>query len=695
MNVTALFPILIAGSLFAAPARHPSYEPDPPTPALGGPQNLFLNAKTTAKDHWSDRTPALAVNGKTTPDNHWASDTLPSWHRIDLEKIQTLSTIRIIPYWPDGRIYQFHIEASTDGQTWITLADQRANSINTGPSGFTFTFDPTPARHIRTTFTGNTANNAGHIVAIEGYAAKIDPAAITLHPGQRWKRYHRDQPADLAGAPTAITLRGWKGERVNAIAVAQSPESFKELIIEPCTLTGPKGEQIPVKVDIIRYTLANGNLTPDILDGTTQTTFKGITRPLFISIDIPPAAPPAAHGTLTLHINGNTRTLPITLKVDDLTLPPPPQWVSHIDIWQHPHAVARWHDVPPWSPQHLALMKPGLKHLAGIGQKTITATLIDEAWNSQTYDRFPSMIQWIKNPDGTFTYDYTAFDTWVSFMISEIGINSQISCYTMLPWTLTFPYYDKTLNRTISPRLQPGTPQYEAHWGPFLTDFTTHLRQKGWLGIATIAIDERPDNQIKPALAILKKYAPQLRITSACNAPSAINEEFHDVSYIFTHAEKAAALAAQRRAQGKKTTYYVCVHPFRPNTFLVSDLAESEWFPTMAAHYGFDGILRWAYQSWVENPLHTTDYTAFPTGDTALIYPGDRSSLRLEYLRDGIETLEKFHILRTIATPQQRAPIEKAIQAFTVKRGGTPGIHASDLIPLHTALDHVADNLAK
>ncbi len=30
------------------------------------------------------------------------------------------------------------------------------------------------------------------------------------------------------------------------------------------------------------------------------------------------------------------------------------------------------------------------------GKKAITCSLIDEAWNAQTYDWFPPMIEWVK-----------------------------------------------------------------------------------------------------------------------------------------------------------------------------------------------------------------------------------------------------------------------------------------------------------
>ena len=32
-------------------------------------------------------------------------------------------------------------------------------------------------------------------------------------------------------------------------------------------------------------------------------------------------------------------------------------------------------------------------------------------------------------------------------MMNEIGIDDMISCYTMIPWALSFDYYDEATNR--------------------------------------------------------------------------------------------------------------------------------------------------------------------------------------------------------------------------------------------------------
>jgi hypothetical protein len=153
----------------------------------------------------------------------------------------------------------------------------------------------------------------------------------------------------------------------------------------------------------------------------------------------------------------------------------------------------------------------------------------------------------------------------------------------------------------------------------------------------------------------------------------------------------------ERRAAGRKTTYYVCTSPPVPNTFTFSPPAESEWLPLFSAANGYDGYLRWAYHSWVENPLVSTDFTSWPSGDCFLIYPGNRSSVRWERLRDGIEGFEKIHLLRAAAAKSPTPESTAAIQAidtqlanFTWERGRKSGPHTEDVRLANEAIDAAA-----
>lgn len=61
---------------------------------------------------------------------------------------------------------------------------------------------------------------------------------------------------------------------------------------------------------------------------------------------------------------------------------------------------------------------------------------------------------------------------------------------------------------------------------------------------------------------------------------------------------------------------------------------------------GLDGYLHWSYNSWTENPLVDSRFRTWPAGDTYVIYPDGRSSIRFERMREGIQDAEKIRILR-------------------------------------------------
>ena len=152
---------------------------------------------------------------------------------------------------------------------------------------------------------------------------------------------------------------------------------------------------------------------------------------------------------------------------------------------------------------------------------------------------------------------------------------------------------------------------------------------------------------MKAMLTLLNAYAPEFGVAFADNHKSykLYPNELKDMSAAFGHPVDEEDLV-KRRAKGYVSTHYVCCSDKFPNTFTFSEPAEGifiGWY-TIAAN--FDGFLRWAYNSWVVNPLQDSRFRAWPAGDTYIVYPDNRSSIRFETLREGIQDAEKIRILR-------------------------------------------------
>lgn len=455
-----------------------------------------------------------------------------------------------------------------------------------------------------------------------------------------------------------LQLRAWRGERCSAQLAIRANGKANQLTVTSTPLSNGNSS-IPSTASLLLYTKAHGVPTADIISRNTACDNPaGVMRGVWLQIDVPQNAVPGLYkGILTISAEGcEAVQQEISLAVEAANLPEPKYWKIHLDLWQHPQALARWHDVEPWSAEHFALLRPLMKRLADAGQKCITCTLLDEAWNAQTYDWFPSMVRWVRGKDGQMRYDYAVLDAWIHFMHDDVGIREQISCYTMIPWHLSVKFFDEATGKYASVKAVPGTREYDELWAPFLRDFHAHMQQKGWAEKTCIAIDERPDAYVRAAMKLIQENAPSFRVSSAVDKPSALTREVDNISPVITHAGTALGeLLSERKAAGKITTFYVCLHPQKPNTFTHSVPAEAEWLGLFAAANHLDGFLRWAYNSWNRNPFETTDFVHWPSGDCFLVYPGNRSSVRFERLRDGIEAFEKINLLRSRAGASPKA----------------------------------------
>ena len=452
-------------------------------------------------------------------------------------------------------------------------------------------------------------------------------------------------------------LRAWRGERVSAQAVLTTQNELQDVSIAVSDLKNGRSiiPAAAVKKYFVREVMAepfynkkDSMMVSDRLDpAKTAQVEARTTLPLWLDIHVPAEAKAGTYsGTMTVTADGKKLSLPLQVQVADRVLPEPREWSFHLDLWQNPYAVARIFDVPLWSKEHFDRMRPLMQLLAAAGQKVITCSVISHPWNGQTYDPFESMIAKMKQLDGSWRYDYTVFDRWVEFMMS-CGITEQIDCYTLVPWHYRFDYYDCATNSVKELACRPGEQKYHDFIVPFLRDFSRHLREKGWFQRTHIAMDERPKDQMEAAWQTIQDADPEFKIEGAANysVDSEAADRVDDISVAFQYDLIKGEGLRRRTAKGQKITFYTCCGPERPNTFTFSPPAESAYLGLHAAACGYDGYLRWAYNSWPKQPNEDSRFGNWPAGDTYLVYP-EGSSIRFERLVEGIQAYEKIRLLR-------------------------------------------------
>ncbi len=482
-------------------------------------------------------------------------------------------------------------------------------------------------------------------------------------------RYKKEEPAPIARLKKDINLTAWKGERVSAQLVVWTPEALDNLSFIVSDLTSGK-ETISkdnVRTGFVRYVMTDelnkdgkggcgyrkssdydSTLVADPIDHITSTLTvpANATQGGWISVRVPQQVKAGKYtGTVTVKDGDKVLSeLKLAVNVKNRTLPASTEWAFHLDLWQNPYAEARYYNVEPFSKEHFDRMRPDMQNYVDAGGKVITASIMHKPWNGQTYDPFESMVTWLKKADGTWYFDYTVFDKWVEYMMS-LGVKKQINCYSMVPWRLSFQYFDQASNSFKYLDAKPGEAAYDEFWGNMLTSFAKHLKEKGWFDITHISMDERPMKDMLATLKVIRKADKDFKVSLAGTYHDELVKELHD--YCIAIGEKfPAEVIKSRKEAGQVTTYYTCCTEPRPNTFTFSAPAEAEWLGWFAAKENLDGYLRWALNSWVKNPLQDSRFTAWAAGDTYMIYPEGRSSIRFERLIEGIQSYEKIRILK-------------------------------------------------
>lgn len=513
-------------------------------------------------------------------------------------------------------------------------------------------------------------------------------APVQLGWGSVDVRYKKLDVPDVRPS-NRMKLKAWRGERVHAQAVLWTNRDLQAVSVQVSDLKNGSAA-IPasdVSTHFVRYVMTDelnpggggcghrenkaewdSSLVADMLDITEEMDIRANSaRPIWVKVNVPSDVRPGRYrGTVTVSADdSNPLSLPLEVEVLNRTLPAPKDWAFNLDLWQNPYAVARYYNVPLWSKEHFDLLRPVMKMLADVGQSAITASIMHKPWNGQTEDHYDSMVGRIKKLDGTWSYDYTVFDKWVTFMREDVGIDGLISCYTMIPWALRFDYYDQATSRIQFVEAAPGDAAYTDYWLPFLKDFARHLREKGWFEQTAISMDERPMEAMQAAIKVIREADPEFKITLAGNYHPEIVDDLHylAIPYGYTF---PADVKAKREQNGQISCVYTCCTETFPNIFTFSDPAEAAWTPIHAVAGGYDGFLRWSINSWTADPLRDSRFRTWAAGDTYSIYPGPRSSIRFERLMEGLQSCEKIHILRKeLAAKGKLAKLEKTLAKFT------------------------------
>lgn len=543
-------------------------------------------------------------------------------------------------------------------------------------------------------------------VAAKTYSEPVDTATVdrsgwssfpTHETIMTWtsKNLHVRQfasPPTQLWCDTAVTA--WRGERLGLEALVISPQGCGQLRVELSALERA-GSHGTVEVAApgsfaapMRYvTTTHWNkcgypsdtlptfTVPDMIDlpGTEFSVAAQSVRPVWCAIEIPRQLAPGQYIARLKLIDVKTKSvlssLGVNINVLPATLPLPRDYAFYLDMWQQPYSVSRYYGVKPWSREHFDLMRPYMRMLARAGQKTVTAILFYEPWGEQSNDKFEPMVETILMPDGSWAYDYTILDRYVRFMES-MGIDANISCFTMIPWEMKFRYFNKAKGEYEFLEAKSDSPEYKQLWTDFLQSLAAHLKQQGWYEKTMIVMDERGLPDMLNAYAVAKEAVPDIKMSLAGSYHKELIDSLESYTLIKGDFFPDDVLR-RRHDRGFTTLMYTCCATPAPSQFSNSDPADGAYLPVYATATGHDGYLHWSYMNWTDNPLEDTRFRMFAPGDTYFVYPDGRSSVRYERMVEGVQMSEKIRLLRdAFVAASDIESLEKLDRALLPMRTG-------------------------
>lgn len=359
-----------------------------------------------------------------------------------------------------------------------------------------------------------------------------------------------------------------------------------------------------------------------------------------------------------------TIELSLNIKVLSFLLPKPKKFhkIFNMEFWQYPYRVAEYYKIIPFSEKHFSLLRQELKFYKDLGGITTTASICEEPWGGQTYSEskihYPSMIKWIKQKE-SFIFDYHDFDAWIEFNQS-IGLAKKIRLFTIAPWHNYIYFYE---NDKLIQEYQPlGSDKFKAIWIEFLKDLFSHLKEKNWLDICYLGIDERGiSEEVFSILQELKdKFDIKFNLFGCVDNLKKYQHflyKFKDlaISDVSIFSEKLRHQLPIKKVE-QEISLYSCTEHF-PGNYIYSIPIESFW-SILIAGKNSNGFLRWAYDAWVKEPTIDGTHNAFEAGDCFFVYPQNNgnfySSLRLMKMEEALIIIIKMRIILNIVPKYQK-----------------------------------------
>lgn len=220
------------------------------------------------------------------------------------------------------------------------------------------------------------------------------------------------KPVHLVG-----TRNGWFTGQV----IMSSDQPIRGLRVSMSELRHQDGKSI-IADEHLKVLYGNTNITETPIEVPAKKLYRYETRkpqalqPIGLTVHVPVDVSSGVYkGDVHITAEGFVTNVPLHLKVCDWTLPDPWDFQTIVDMVQSPESVALYYEVPLWSDKHFELLDKSIKFLSQIGSRVIYIPLLTKTH----FGNEQSMVHWIPQPDGTYTYDFSIVERYIDLFLKN------------------------------------------------------------------------------------------------------------------------------------------------------------------------------------------------------------------------------------------------------------------------------------
>ena len=324
-----------------------------------------------------------------------------------------------------------------------------------------------------------------------------------------------------------MRIRGLRNGSYAGLAVVSSRSALKNL---KASVSDLKLGQRVIPASDVRIAYPGIGLSSDALNATAPAeitppvegdrTGENAIQPVWVIVKIPRDAAPGLYiGTLTVNVAGEKRmSVPVELKVvGDWVLPDPHDFITFVGIQESSDSVAMQYHVPLWSEEHWKYLDKVYQLLAEISTKDIYLPILAKTHlgNEQ------SMVRWIRQPDGTYRYDFSIFERYLDTALKHLGKVPVVCLYlhdygfrseshanrTVVPCVTQIDSVTGKMSDLLPPEW--GTPEARSFWKPVIDKAREVLAKRGVE--KSMMFGMGANNWVKPeCLVDLKSLYPEV-----------------------------------------------------------------------------------------------------------------------------------------------------------------------------------------